>query len=410
MKSFSLKMKINTKQMKNHLLNYSYEALCISSKEYVLSYNNKYYKIEEPVYSILKNGQTAKTIEELFNLVNVKNTFSKSDLIDLIDKKLMPLFNSTVSVKKESVSSFWIKRQLLESNTVEKIATPFSFLYGNIFYPALFILLVINIYLAFNSSTNESSSIETATKFTILKWSISYLSLFVIIFLHEIGHAAAAIKSGIKPRSIGLGFYTVLPVMYTDLTEAWKLNKKNKIKVNLGGIYMQLIIGILLSIILFITTSVYVKEILTYLITINTTIIIINLFPLLKFDGYWILSDLVEIPNLIKESNAKLLSFITKKGPFDDEVETPLKRYQNVVLIIFSILRILFIIMMVFMVLMFVTFSIIKTYSFITLLPLMEFNTTTAIEILKKVLMLFIMYILSRKYFKMAKSYISKRK
>jgi putative peptide zinc metalloprotease protein len=322
----------------------------------------------------------------------------------------MPLFNSSISVKKESVSSFWIKRQLLESNTVEKIATPFSFLYGNMFYPALFILLVINIYLAFNSSTNEFSSIQTTTNFTILKWGISYLSLFVIIFLHEIGHAAATIKSGIKPRSIGLGFYTVLPVMYTDLTEAWKLNKKNKIKVNLGGIYMQLIIGILLSIILFITTSVYLKEILTYLITINTTIIIINLFPLLKFDGYWILSDLVEIPNLIKESNAKLLSFITKKGPFDDEVETPLKRYQNVVLIIFSILRILFIIMMVFMVLMFVTFSIIKTYSFITLLPLMEFNTTTAIEILKKVLMLFIMYILSRKYFKMAKSYISKRK
>ena len=147
--------------MKNHLLNYSYEALCVSSKEYVLSYNNKYYKIEEPVYSILKNGQTAKTIEELFNLVNVKNTFSKSELIELIDKKLMPLFNSSISVKKESVSSFWIKRQLLESNTVEKIATPFSFLYGNMFYPALFILLVINIYLAFNSSTNEFSSIQT---------------------------------------------------------------------------------------------------------------------------------------------------------------------------------------------------------------------------------------------------------
>ena len=85
-----------------------------------------------------------------------------------------------------------------------------------------------------------------------------------------------------------------------------------------------------------------------------------------------------------------------------------LSKYQP--LIIFSILRILFIIMMVFMVLMFVTFSIIKTYSFITLLPLMEFKTATAIEILKKVLILFIMYILSRKYFKMAKSYILKRK
>ncbi len=397
--------------MKNHLLNYSYEALCISPKEYVLAYNNKYYKIEEPVYSILKNGQIAKTIEELYNLVNVKNTFSKSDLLDLINKKLIPLFNSPISEKKENTKSFWIKKQILESKAVEAIAKPFSFLYGKMFYLTLSILLGINLFLIF-SSVNEYSSIEATTTigFTILKWSISYLSLFLIIFLHEIGHAAAAIKSGIKPRSIGLGFYTLLPVMYTDLTEAWKLTKKDKIKVNLGGIYIQLIIGIIFSIILFLTNSIYTKEIITYLIGINTTIMLINLFPLLKFDGYWILSDLIGVPNLIQESNAKLLSFITKKGPFDDEVETSFKGYQNVVITIYSILRILFIIMMVFMVLMFVTFSTFKTYYFVTSLPLMEFNTTTIIEIFKKVLMLFIMYILSRKYFKMAKSYISNRK
>ncbi len=395
--------------MKNHLLNYSYEALCISSKEYVLSYNNKYYKIEEPIYSILKNGQKAKTIDELYNLVNLRSTFSRSDLLELIDNKLLPIFNTSLKPKPDKADSFWIKRELIESHNVEKLATPFSFLYGNAFYPLLSIFLGLNIFLAFYP-IDESKPLATTTNFTILKWTISYLSLFVIIFLHEIGHAAAAIKSGIKPRSIGLGFYTILPVMYTDLTEAWVLNKKNKIKVNLGGIFMQCIIGVLLSILLFTTNSIYYKDILVYLITINFTIIIINLFPLLKFDGYWILSDLIGIPNLIQESNAKLLSFITKKGPFDDEFETPLKGYQNVVLIIFSVLRILFIVMMVLIILMFVTFSFIKTYSFIALLPYMDLNTATFIEILKKILILFIMYVLSRKYFKIAKIYLTKRK
>lgn len=395
--------------MKNHLLNYSYEALCISSKEYVLSYNNKYYKIEEPIYSILKNGQTAKTIDELYNLVNLRSTFSRSDLLELIDNKLLPIFNTSLKPKPDKADSFWIKRKLIESHNVEKLATPFSFLYGNAFYPLLSIFLGLNIFLAFYP-IDDSKPLATTTNFTILKWTISYLSLFVIIFLHEIGHAAAAIKSGIKPRSIGLGFYTILPVMYTDLTEAWVLNKKNKIKVNLGGIFMQCIIGILLSILLFTTNSIYYKDILVYLITINSTIIIINLFPLLKFDGYWILSDLIGIPNLIQESNAKLLSFITKKGPFDDEFETPLKGYQNIVLIIFSVLRILFIVVMVLIILMFVTFSFIKTYSFIALLPYMDLNTPTFIEILKKILILFIMYVLSRKYFKIAKNYLTKRK
>jgi len=395
--------------MKNHLQDYRYETLCVSPKEYVLSFNDKYYKIEEPIYTILKKGQIAKTIEELYNLVNIKNTFSKSELAELIEKKLLPIFKTKKSDINESANSFWIKKEILTSNAVEKTAKPFSFLYGKIFYPVLFILLGINIFLIYNP-VNNGAQIESTTAFSILKWSISYFSLFIIIFFHEIGHAAAAIKSGIKPRSIGLGFYTILPVMYTDLTDAWKLTKANKTKINLGGVYMQLIIGIILYAISYYTTSSYVKDVLTYLITINVSIMVINLFPLLKFDGYWILSDLAGMPNLMKESNAKIISFVTKKGPFDDEDKPSFKIYQNIILTIFSILRILFIVAMVIMVFIFVAFSVIKTYYFISLLPYMELNTTTTIEILKKLVMIFIMYILTRKYTKMAKSYMFKRK
>ncbi len=392
--------------MRNQLIDYKYDVLSTSSNNYILVYNKKYYKIEELLYIILKCGQKVETIEELYDLIGMKKSFSKTNLIKLIDEKVVPLFTSIQDPPQEKRDNFWIRKRLLKEEIVEKIAKPFGFLFGGTFYFFFFILLALYLFLIFNFDRELLSLRNASTSFTVFKWVISYLSLFILIFFHEIGHAAAAVKLGIKPRSIGIGFYTVFPVMYTDLTEAWKLKKRDKIKVNMGGLYMNLLIGIILSIFIHLSLSIPIKEVLIYLVTINSFMIVINLFPLLKFDGYWILADLIDTPNLIQESNKKLLSLVVKKGPFDEEAKIPQKKYQKIVITIFSILRIFFIISLFFVIFVFVTFSIIKTYHFISLLPSMKFNITTLIEGGKRVFILLIISILYGKYIKMARSYI----
>jgi len=273
--------------MENYLLHYDYEAICVSSEEYVLSYNNKYYKVGEPIYNILSAGKFAKSFDELYSVSLIKDTFSKSDLSDIITTKILPILKSSEETKTETKKSFWIKKQLLNGDTVTQLARPFSFLFGKLFYTFLLIFIATNSILYFQVQETEIVS-KTIPGFEVWKWILSYFSLFVIVFMHEIGHAAAAIKSGIKPRSIGLGFYTVLPVMYTDLTDAWKLNKSNKTKINLGGMFVQLIIGVLLIGFANITQNIHIKELTTQVFLVNTAIILINLIPFLKFDGYWI--------------------------------------------------------------------------------------------------------------------------
>lgn len=391
--------------MENYLLNYEYEAICISSDEYILSYNNKYYKIGEPIYNILNAGKYAKSLDELYNIIINKNALSKSELSEVINTKLIPIFKITKDVKKETTNNFWIKWQILNSRISRQISKPFTFLFGKLFYPFLIMFIVINIILYFK--TNQiKTSIETVQNFEIIKWIISYFSLFIIILLHEIGHVSAAIKSGIKPRGVGLGFYTVLPVMYTDLTDAWKLNKTNKLKVNLAGIFIQLIIGTILVTCINLSSNLYLKEILNHLYIINYVIIGINLIPFLKFDGYWILSDLTGISNLIQESNEKALNLFTKKGPFDEDSNFSLKNYQNIILFIYTILRIFFILGMITLVFSFVIHSLLKTYYFIIYLPYLEFNIDSIVEIIKRVLIILIIYIVTRKYVKTAKEII----
>ena len=84
-----------------------------------------------------------------------------------------------------------------------------------------------------------------------------------------------------------------------NLTEIWKLNKKERIIINLSGIYLQFFVGILLFIFFILTKN----QITLHLFYSNFIISIINLNPILKFDGYWFLSDFLEKSNLIIESN-----------------------------------------------------------------------------------------------------------
>jgi len=87
-----------------------------------------------------------------------------------------------------------------------------------------------------------------------------------------------------------------------------------------------------------------------------------------------------------------------------------LKTYQNIFVIIYSVLRLLFITGMVLMVFGFVIHSMVRTFYFIKYLPYMEYNTQFALELLKRVLVFFIIYVFTKKYTKWATGLIFKKR
>ncbi|RYC68447.1 hypothetical protein [Spirosoma sordidisoli] len=145
----------------------------------------------------------------------------------------------------------------------------------------------------------------------------SYVFLGLISFLHEIGHAAAALRYGIRPKEVGFGFYLIFPVLYTDVTRIWILKRTRRVLVNLSGIYVQLLINAGLIGISLSTDHATVQHVVHSFFLTNTFIALYSLNPYLRNDGYWIVSDLFDVPNLSRsayELPRRAYQFVQRKG------------------------------------------------------------------------------------------------
>ena len=133
--------------------------------------------------------------------------------------------------------------------------------------------------------------------------------------IHEIGHTSAAKAFGAKSGGIGFGFYLLTPVLYADVSNIWILERKKRIIVNIGGIYFELIFASLLVLIAFFIG--YKPLFFLPLAIVFKTLF--NLNPFMRNDGYWVLSDAINTPNLRKTSDEVLLKLIkgVEKNKFD---------------------------------------------------------------------------------------------
>lgn len=392
--------------MENALLKYNYEVTMSSKGVYVLSYKQHYFQIGEDLYRILNFGKEAKNLPELYNSLST-NVFTIDDLDDFLKKSVLPLFNKTEKKHGATVpAGFWFKKDILNTKQLTVLAKPIQFLFGKLFFPIMIIFIILNIIFYQHKALLGTATISSQQE--ILGWIISYFLLVILMFLHELGHVSSAIRSGVQAKSIGISIYTVLPVMYTDLTECWKLNKTARVKVNLSGIFIQLLLGLTIFLSAYFISQPFLKSILSKLLFVNYSIIFMNLIPFMKFDGYWILSDMLGIPDLLKASNNTLLSLFTKKGPFDDECSNQ-PFLLRVFLIVYSVLRLAFVLLFMVGVFVFIYYSFIKTLTLIVNLQYLEWNTFTIFEVVKRICFSIVIYLFTRKYTNLVRKLITKR-
>ena len=124
--------------------------------------------------------------------------------------------------------------------------------------------------------------------------------------LHEIGHATAARYGGAKPGVMGAGIYIVWPAFYTDVTDAYRLNRKGRLRVDLGGVYFNVLFVLLVAGIYALTSF----EPILILIVVQHMQIFQQFLPFLRLDGYYILSDLTGVPDMFARLKPTLKSAI----------------------------------------------------------------------------------------------------
>ncbi|WP_025808559.1 biotin/lipoyl-binding protein [Pseudomonas chlororaphis] len=126
------------------------------------------------------------------------------------------------------------------------------------------------------------------------------VALFFAKLCHEFGHAFMAKRAGCRVQSMGVAFMVLLPMFYTDVSDAWRVNdRRARLLIGAGGVLAELLLASIALLAWSLLpdgparTAAFMLASATWITTL-----VINLNPFMRFDGYFLLSDFWEVDNL----------------------------------------------------------------------------------------------------------------
>lgn len=259
------------------------------SKKYLIFYADKNFEVSETIVCLIGSLKRSMTFGDALEdfCMRQNKRFSPEEFNLLIDQFIKPIIDSKQQKRKKT---FIFQKELLGSIRLSPITVRLKVLFKPILFFSLFsiALLAQVVFFLYKTSVASNHSIE------ICEGLFVAFLFFVSTIFHEIGHASACRYFNIGHGAIGMGIYALFPVFYADVSEAWKLKRGERVIVDVGGIYFQL-----LFLLPFIGYSIVCQSItINYFIIGVDMSILLNLNPFFKFDGYWICSDLLGVPNL----------------------------------------------------------------------------------------------------------------
>ncbi|TAK72322.1 MAG: hypothetical protein EPO11_10215 [Gammaproteobacteria bacterium] len=157
--------------------------------------------------------------------------------------------------------------------------------------------------------------------------------------LHELGHAFAVKAVGREVHYIGVGWYWLMPIAFTDTSDMWLADRKQRMLVNLAGVYVDLFIAGLSACLMYVIPNLYIQSML-WLFTLYTYMGAFRMLsPLQELDGYYLLMDWVEKPRLRQAA----VMWLVKKFP--QSIRQPHLFRQNKPEVIYWVACIVFLIL-----------------------------------------------------------------
>jgi len=173
-----------------------------------------------------------------------------------------------------------------------------SFLFNPIVLQLLLLILAVNLYVLIDRWELFS---QTFLHFFTFQGIIFYFfALTLAKILHELGHAYTAHHYGCRVASMGVAFLVMFPVLYTDTSDAWKLSsKKKRLAIASAGIAVELALAVVSTTLWhFLPDGTFRSGVFLLATTTWIMTLLVNLNPFMRFDGYYILSDFLEVENL----------------------------------------------------------------------------------------------------------------
>ncbi|TWT87939.1 site-2 protease family protein [Neorhodopirellula pilleata] len=182
---------------------------------------------------------------------------------------------------------------------------------------SLIVSVMIAITLFFAWVQRDRLAAELMRIFDSKQWWVALVGWAVLKFIHETGHACVARHLGVRCGRAGVMFFMFAPMAYVDVTEAWKLPRRTaRMAIAMGGVYFELICASLALWVWWWCEGSQVGHVAAQIFFLaGPATLLVNANPLLRLDGYYVLSDLVDVPNL-REQGRRLFGGAVERRLF----------------------------------------------------------------------------------------------
>jgi putative peptide zinc metalloprotease protein len=140
-----------------------------------------------------------------------------------------------------------------------------------------------------------------------------WIALGAVKIIHEFGHGLSCKVFGGEVHEMGALFLCLSPALYCNVSDAWVLpNKWHRIIISAAGIYVELLIAAAATFVWWNTpTQPFLNNLaLSLMVVCSVSTVVFNANPLMRYDGYYVLADWLEIPNLRERSNRFLSNLV----------------------------------------------------------------------------------------------------
>ncbi len=311
---------------------------------------NKYFQIEWQVYQLLERW-SAGTIESLVKVVT-RDTTSRLRVEDvedfvrflyannLTDQSASGQTKDYVEQQAARRQAWWqwmlhhylfIKIPLLRPDAFLRMTLPLvaplysvaaAWMFGTLICAGLFLV-----------SRQWETFLSTFLHFFNWRGAVMYGAVLCAVKgIHELGHAYTATRFGCRVPTIGVAFMVMMPVLYSDVSDAYRLtDKRKRLAVAAAGILAELGVAAAATVLWAFLPDGPLRSLAFVLATTSWIMSLsVNLNPLMRFDGYYLLADGLGVPNLQDRAFAfgqwRLREWLFAPGAAPPEVVGPSRR------------------------------------------------------------------------------------
>lgn len=281
--------------------------------------SNSYHRIDWLAFECLARFSRFKTASLLKQAVETETTLhptipqiaalvlflQKSGLVDMRDQVHIEKARAPDGALKKLLHHYlYFTLPLVRPQKFLAATLPYMrFLFSRIFIGVMLAWLALMVIITI---PRIDEFFQTFASFLSFEGAISiFLTLSFVKIIHEMAHAYTAHRNGVAVPHMGVAFMVMYPVLYTETTASWSLkSRRARFEIGVAGILAELCLaGIFLALWHIFPSGTSAQSACFLVVAVSlTSSLLINLNPLMRFDGYYMLSDLIGEENLQSRS------------------------------------------------------------------------------------------------------------